>query len=74
MLTLKLNAQIEQEFKMIAQKSGKSQAQLLKELVINCLEDNQDIVEAEKVLNDIKKGDDEILTLKEAQGIYAVDN
>jgi len=66
MLTLELTPQLEQEFKATAEKSGKSAAQILKELALEYLEDAQDIKEAEQVLKNIENGTDELLSLEEA--------
>jgi len=74
MLTLELTPQLEQEFKATAEKSGKSAAQILKELALEYLEDSQDSQAVEQVLKDVENGTDEFLSLEEARKIYALDN
>ena len=67
MLTLDIEADIEQQLNAIAKQSGKPTEQLLKEMVLDYLDDYQDTLEAEKILKAIDNGTEKVFSLAEAK-------
>ena len=65
MLTLDLNTDVEQELNKFAKQSGKETEQLVKELVLEYLEDMSDNVLLEKAMEKLAKGDSSTITLQE---------
>jgi len=65
MLTLDLNTDVEQELKNIAKQSGKETEQLIKELVLEYLEDMSDNVLLEKAMEKLAKGESSTISLQE---------
>jgi predicted DNA-binding protein len=65
MLTLDLNNDIEQELKMLADGQGKPVNQLLKDLVLEYIEDAHDAALGDVAMDELARGEDTVISFEE---------
>jgi predicted DNA-binding protein len=67
MHTVEFDAGTERELHRLAAAAGKEADQLIKEAVLNYLEDLQDAADAEAVLRRIESGEEQVISLDELE-------
>jgi predicted DNA-binding protein len=65
MLTLDLNNDTEQELKMLADGQGKAVNQLLKDLVLEYIEDAHDAALGDAAMDELARGEDTVISFEE---------
>jgi predicted DNA-binding protein len=65
MLTLDLNNDTEQELKMLADGQGKAVNQLLKDLVLEYIEDAHDATLGDAAMDELARGEDTVISFEE---------
>lgn len=67
MHTIEFDAHTEQALTNLAAMAGKQADQLIREAVLNYLDDWQDSADAERVLNRIERGEERVISLDELE-------
>ena len=63
MLTLRAGNELEEHLKSVAQRANKKQSEIMRNALIEYLEDMEDYLDAVDALNEVNEGTEEIMSL-----------
>ena len=74
MLTIRLPASTEERLSRLAKETGRTKSFYVKEALKNYLEDLEDIYLSDKVVDRIRKGEEDVISSEEMGKILGLDN
>lgn len=74
MLTIRLSPSTEERLKRLAAATGRTKSYYVKEALEKYLEDLEDIYLADRVMERIRKGEEDVISSKEMEKILGLDN